>query len=174
MTETTLLEIPAGLITFYNDHREPKFPAIGVASGPNIYVYKNMKPYFKFTLPNLEVNPLEVDLWIQARNDGMEPKLLYSMLENIKNEIGYSNMSQQSQKLLMLASDNEKEINEIVKSHCGEPVKRQAVITCITTLCKSTNTPESVSCIVFGTENGHIYIIDSEAFTVLDSVSERI
>ena len=42
--------------------------AIAVASGPYIYVYKNLRPYFKFTLPPLEVDQLEQDLWNQAAN----------------------------------------------------------------------------------------------------------
>jgi Bardet-Biedl syndrome 1 protein len=44
------------------------FAAIAVASGPFIYVYKNLRPYFKFTLPTLDVNPTEQDLWDQARD----------------------------------------------------------------------------------------------------------
>lgn len=43
------------------------FTAIAVASGPYIYVYKNLRPYFKFTLPTLEVNPVESDLWNQVK-----------------------------------------------------------------------------------------------------------
>ena len=46
--------------------------AIGVASGPYVYVYKNLRPYFKFTLPALDVNPVEQDLWIQAREVGQQ------------------------------------------------------------------------------------------------------
>ena len=42
--------------------------AIAVASGPYIYVYKNLRPYFKFTLPTLEVNSQEQDLWNQCRD----------------------------------------------------------------------------------------------------------
>lgn len=43
------------------------FAAIAVASGPYVYVYKNLRPYFKFTLPTLEVNPIEQDLWNQVK-----------------------------------------------------------------------------------------------------------
>jgi len=43
------------------------FAAIAVASGPFIYIYKNLKPYFKFTLPPLEVNSVEDDLWNQVK-----------------------------------------------------------------------------------------------------------
>jgi len=38
-----------------------------VASGPFIYIYKNLRPYFKFSLPLGEVNPVENDVWNQAK-----------------------------------------------------------------------------------------------------------
>ena len=41
--------------------------AVAVASGSYIYIYKNLRPYFKFTLPTLEVNPVEYDAWNQVR-----------------------------------------------------------------------------------------------------------
>ena len=44
------------------------FSAIAVASGPYIYVYKNLRPYFKFTLPTLDVNTQEQDLWNQCKD----------------------------------------------------------------------------------------------------------
>ena len=67
MSENTLLDLPVGLVSFLMDQHEPRTPAIAVASGPFIYVYKNLRPYFKFTLPPLEVNALEQDVWDQAR-----------------------------------------------------------------------------------------------------------
>ncbi len=41
-------------------------PAVAVASGSHIYIYKNMRPYFKFTLPTLDILPQEKDLWDRA------------------------------------------------------------------------------------------------------------
>lgn len=67
LSENTLLDLPNGLVSFLMDQHEPRTPAIAVASGPFIYIYKNLRPYFKFTLPTLEVNPLEQDVWNQAR-----------------------------------------------------------------------------------------------------------
>lgn len=67
LSESTLLDLPTGLVSFLMDLHEPRTPAIAVASGPFIYVYKNLRPYFKFTLPTLEVNPLEQDVWSQVK-----------------------------------------------------------------------------------------------------------
>lgn len=63
-SESTLLDLPAGLVAFFMDLHEPRIPAVAVASGPCVYVYKNLRPYFKFTLPGLEVNSLE-QVWFR-------------------------------------------------------------------------------------------------------------
>ncbi|PIK35715.1 putative Bardet-Biedl syndrome 1 protein, partial [Apostichopus japonicus] len=68
VNENTIIDLPTGVATFYMDIIEPRVPAVAVASGPYLYVYKNLRPYFKFTLPPLEVNPVEQDLWNQVRD----------------------------------------------------------------------------------------------------------
>ncbi len=52
------------------------------------------------------------------------------------------------------------------------PLKRQSIITYMVTLKKSHIEEDSVSCLVVGTENKHIYILDPEAFTVLTKVCD--
>ena len=53
--ETPLLDLPTGVATFYMDTTDPRTPAVAVAAGSFVYVYKNLRPYFKFTLPHLQV-----------------------------------------------------------------------------------------------------------------------
>ncbi|PSN55735.1 Bardet-Biedl syndrome 1 protein [Blattella germanica] len=105
MSESTLMDVPCGVVTFHMDMSEPRVP------GPNVYIYKNMRPYFKFSLPSMEVNPLEHDLWMES------------------------------------------------------------VITSITTLKKSMAEADSASCLVVGTESSDIYILDPEAFTILENMN---
>lgn len=45
------------------------FLAVAVASGPYIYVYKNLRPYFKFTLPPLDVSMLIIPCKIRHHID---------------------------------------------------------------------------------------------------------
>jgi Bardet-Biedl syndrome 1 protein len=54
--ETPLVQLPTAVCSFYVDNTEPRTPAVAVASGSFIYMYKNLRPYFKFTLPFLEVS----------------------------------------------------------------------------------------------------------------------
>ncbi len=65
--ETPLLDLPTGVCTFYMDTTDPRTPAVAVASGSFVYIYKNFRPYFKFTLPSLELNSTESDLWSQVK-----------------------------------------------------------------------------------------------------------
>ena len=50
------------------------------------------------------------------------------------------------------------------------PLKRQTVITSMTTLPKNSSEVMSISCLIIGTEHGDVYILDPGAFTVLVKV----
>ena len=72
------------------DTAHPPIPAIAVASAAHIYIYKvrkimgfenlktplhyrqNLRPYFKFTLPTLDILPAEKDIWSQAAGESIE------------------------------------------------------------------------------------------------------
>ena len=47
----------------------------------------------------------------------------------------------------------------------------QTVITCLDTLKKSMAEEDAVSCLVLGTEDKSVYILDTEAFIVLTTVT---
>lgn len=46
----------------------------------------------------------------------------------------------------------------------------QTVVTCFSTLKKSHSEDDAISCLVLGTESANIFILDPEAFTILNSV----
>lgn len=67
LTESPLPALPVAAAAFLMEQHEPRMPALALASGPCVYVYKNLRPYFKFSLPLLPVNALEQDLWNQVK-----------------------------------------------------------------------------------------------------------
>lgn len=162
MSEHTIIDLPTGVVTFYMDILEPRTPAIAVASGPYIYVYKNLRPYFKFTLPPLNIHPLEEDLWNQAKDDQVNVYSMREMLENLRQE-GCS-LTVRSLRLLQLEAGH---VENFVNLHKNTPLKKQTVITCLDTMKKSVADEDAISCLVLGTESKSIYILDPEAFTVL-------
>uniref|UniRef100_A0A3P8US45 BBSome complex member BBS1 n=1 Tax=Cynoglossus semilaevis TaxID=244447 RepID=A0A3P8US45_CYNSE len=167
LSESTLLDLPTGLVAFFMDLHEPRIPAVAVASGPCIYVYKNLRPYFKFTLPGLEVNPVEQDVWQQVKEGQIDPLTMKEMLEGIRKKADVP-LSVRSLRFLSLETD---EMDEFVQLHKQQPIKRQTVITCVGTLKKSTADEDGVSCLVIGTESSNVYVLDPEAFIILSKMS---
>lgn len=166
--ESAIIDLPTALVTFYMDTNDPRTPAVAVASGPFIYVYKNLRPYFKFTLPPLEVNAVEQDLWNQAKEDKIDVQMLKEMLESLRNEGSEGELTVRSLKFLSLPPEEMENFASIYKL---APLKRQTVITCMNTLKKSMADEDAVSCLVIGTESKDIYVLDPEAFTVLSKMS---
>ena len=120
MVESSIIDLPTGLVTFYMDTNEPRTPAVAVASGPYIYVYKNLRPYFKFTLPPLEVNSVEQDLWSQVQDDKIDVKVLREMLESLQNEGSEGLLTVRSLRFLQLEED---ELEAFAKVHKSAPLK---------------------------------------------------
>lgn len=67
-SDQVLPDVPCGLISFYMDSFDPKVPAIAVACGSDLLVFKNNKPYFKFTTPSLTINAVEKEVWTSLRD----------------------------------------------------------------------------------------------------------
>ncbi|GLD94596.1 hypothetical protein PINS_up003207 [Pythium insidiosum] len=61
--EQAILGTPSALSYFYSDTARPRVPAIAVASSSFIYIYRNFRPHYKFTIPALEVNSEELRVW---------------------------------------------------------------------------------------------------------------
>lgn len=161
-SEHTLIDLPTAVISFLMDTNEPRTPAVAVASGPYIYIYKNLRPYFKFTLPPLEVNSVEQDVWNQAKEDMIDPMTLKEMLESLRDK-GEVPLSVRSLRYLMLEPQ---EMEPFVHLHKTQPIKRQTVIACMAMLNKNMADEDAVGCLVVGTENMDVCILDPEAFTI--------
>ena len=53
-------------------------------------------------------------------------------------------------------------------------LKRQISITCLAKMNKNSPDEDAINCLIVGTEQKTIYILDCEAFTVLTTVREKI
>ncbi|XP_053416016.1 Bardet-Biedl syndrome 1 protein isoform X2 [Nycticebus coucang] len=149
------------------EQHEPQAPALALASGPCVYVYKNLRPYFKFSLPLLPPNPLEQDLWHQAKEDRIDPLTLKEMLEGIREKEEVP-LSVQSLRFLQLELS---EMEAFVNQHKSKSIKRQTVITAMTTMKKNLADEDAMSCLVLGTEDKELLVLDPEAFTILAKMS---
>lgn len=167
LSESPLPALPAAAATFLMEQHEPRTPALALASGPCVYVYKNLRPYFKFSLPDLPPNPLEQDLWNQAKEDRIDPLTLKEMLEGIREKAEVP-LSVQSLRFLQLEL---RDMEAFVNQHKSKPIRRQTVITTMATLKKNLADEDAVSCLVLGTENKELLVLDPGAFTILAQMS---
>nr|XP_002125520.1 Bardet-Biedl syndrome 1 protein homolog [Ciona intestinalis] len=165
--ENALLDLPTGIVSVYMDNMEPRTPGIVVASGSCLFVYKNMRPYYKYPLPLLPVNEAEKSLWNAVRNGDVVADALTAALSSLKDEIYASALTSQTLRFLQLESRDEAEA--FIESHKNVGLKRETVVTCLATMKKSVAEEDAISCLVAGTEHKEIQIIDSEAFTQLKS-----
>ncbi|GAB0202044.1 Bardet-Biedl syndrome 1 protein [Grus japonensis] len=153
VTTLTLPEAPAGLATFGSS---------AVAAGSALYVYRNLRPFYRYALPPHPPAPLERELWLQAAQGEMEPRLLKEMLEDLRDKAEVP-LTARSLRLLALPPPD---LAAFVELHKGRPLHRQAVVTCLGSLPRGG--PEGTPhCPVLGTEDGDVLVLDPEAFTPL-------
>uniref|UniRef100_A0A914RI74 Bardet-Biedl syndrome 1 N-terminal domain-containing protein n=1 Tax=Parascaris equorum TaxID=6256 RepID=A0A914RI74_PAREQ len=57
--ESVLTDLPSAVVPFINELMQPTLPSIAIASGPSILIYKNLKPFYKFNIPTLDVDESE-------------------------------------------------------------------------------------------------------------------
>ena len=69
--------------------------------------------------------------------------------------------------MLSLPMDEARRFVEIFKNI---ELKKQITITCLAKMNKSSPDENAVNCLIVGTEQRTIYILDSEAFTILATV----
>ena len=68
MKENNLVDTPTAVISLIMDNLQPRVPAIAVATGSSIYIYKNLKPGFQFNFPPIDVSGVEKDIWTKAKD----------------------------------------------------------------------------------------------------------
>lgn len=57
------------------------FTAIGIACGSDLLIYKNNKPFFKFTVPPLPIPLIEEDTWRKLKEENITDlkKIVYDL-----------------------------------------------------------------------------------------------
>lgn len=85
--ENLLVDIPCSVVVVHNDKPELTTSVI-VASGSYLFVYRNLKPFYKFSLPPLETNKIESDAWTRYKDMRINVGTLEEILNNLRLEIG--------------------------------------------------------------------------------------
>ncbi|XP_055846740.1 Bardet-Biedl syndrome 1 protein homolog isoform X2 [Episyrphus balteatus] len=152
---------PSAIESFYIDEPEPKTPIVAVAIGESILFYRNMKPYFKYTLPAMEVDEKEKEIWRKISVERTENQEM--LIENLKL-LDRNQLTRVSQKLLLLSAQDR---HNFIMEHMDIPLQKYSTIVAMAALQRVSIDINPPSCLVLATEHGEIYILDTQGFGIL-------
>eukprot|EP00752_Nemacystus_decipiens_P018752 g16813.t1 len=160
--EHALLEEPSGLCAFHGlgDHAGG-FPGVAVAAGPYIFIYKNLRPYFKFTAPLVEPSDEETDLWTRYRKHDVDADTLKMLLTKAREDgVRLGPLSTDFLAATAASSSPEEAERFLSARGASEPLSRTTVITCIATMNRSREEEGAAVCLMAGTEDEQVVFLD--------------
>ncbi|XP_034948798.1 protein dispatched [Chelonus insularis] len=168
INEIPVLEPPCGVVGFYTENNELRSAVVAVGSAASVFIYKNMKPHFKYNLPCLDAHPKEREIWNKACSEGdLNIKSLCDDLELLSNELGASFMTPRTLKFLSM---DENHRLEFVEQYRNVPLTKPNCLCVIGTVRKDSWHDPACSCLVLGTEIGEILILDPRSFSLTDKL----
>jgi Bardet-Biedl syndrome 1 protein len=155
LSEHAIMDIPVAMAAFISDVSSP--PSIAVASGSYVFIYRNLRPYLKFTLPPVQLESAELDVWDKLKDGNLELPGAVTALTELRESGAV--VSSRTLDFLALPAASEEQSKFVAA--CKGPAIQLTVVTCLDTLNKSKAGPGQVSSLVIGTENKEIFIMDT-------------
>ncbi|XP_076652721.1 BBSome complex member BBS1-like [Halictus rubicundus] len=166
VTEHNMVDRPCGVIGLYTENGEPRSSVLAVGGGSSVYIFKNMRPYYKYCLPHIDVHPKEREIWHKA---GLEDELnvltLADELELLLKELGAGFISPRTLKFLSMDPNLRASFAEQYKM---VPLIKSNALSAISVIRKDSWSNPASGCIVLGTEFGEVLVLDPRTFTAMD------
>ena len=141
-------------------------PAIAVATGCYIYIYRSMRPYYKFTVPALPVDAEELDIWNQCRSGDSTPEQALEALSALKlksKELTFRS-------LFILSMTEREEQIKFINSYSATELARSSCITTMTAIHRGDTDNNAVSSLIVGTESGELHFLDFSGSQITTSL----
>ncbi|KAL0893569.1 hypothetical protein ABMA27_013758 [Loxostege sticticalis] len=167
VSDMALPDLPLAVVGFYTNEALPRTsPMIAVAFSSCVYIYKNMKLFYKYYLPSIDLSVSETETWKQLMDPVNHNAEVVAALTESLHAIPHKVLSLQSRNFLALTSEQQLEYLEQLTDM---PSRKNPEVACITTLKMHSVERYSVSCLVVGTEDGEVIILDPQTFTQISS-----
>lgn len=86
-SEHTLLDLPTAICSHYlegTNGQPERIPNLAVACGASVFMYRNLKPYYKYSLPVPDVHPGEAEIWEKAAAGRLDPTQVRDALTGLR------------------------------------------------------------------------------------------
>jgi Bardet-Biedl syndrome 1 protein len=120
-----------------------------------------MKPYFKYTVPSLMIEPFEQEIWKKLPSD---LPINYEKHINDLKSMNLSVLSSLSQRLITLPAD---EREAFLRDNSEPKLERLPTIVAMTTIYKSIEEEKSPNCLIIATEASDLFIMDVQSFAII-------
>ncbi|KAL3183560.1 hypothetical protein MRX96_033668 [Rhipicephalus microplus] len=162
--EQALAALPCGLAAFRTESAPAgQPPSVAVAAGSCLYVYRNLRPFYKFSLPHTAADEQEKEAWSKHQ----DPDALREALEALRSQGGMGRLTARSQRFLLLEPE---EATAFIEANWEFPLKRQTQVTALGVLKKSLADEDAATCLLLATEDGRLFVLEPDAFTLLAAV----
>jgi len=162
VSENVLLDAPVSICVFFPDANKPRMPSVAVAAGAFVFIYRNLRPYYKFSLPMLTVDEKERDLWSSLGEGRVSVDEAKQALAGLRDSgVGLTSRSQD-----LLGLDDPAAIDSFVTEHKGVPLTQQTACTCMEVLKRDAEDDDAVSMLVVGTEAGQVLVLEPSGSAV--------
>lgn len=178
-----LLGTPTAVCAFSRERREA---AIAVAADDAIFVYRNLRPYFKFSLAPLPLSSAETSVWDRVRAGALDADEAYGALQALVranptdaagasagSPLSHASLSLAGQQLLA-TSDPLARVAQVralreAAQPASELLRRADAITCMCVLQRDFEDRREVGLLVFGTESRALRILSADLTRVTDT-----
>eukprot|EP00877_Chromochloris_zofingiensis_P001275 jgi/Chrzof1/11148/Cz05g25190.t1 len=165
-SENALLDVPVAITSFIADSTQPKVPALAVACGAHIYMFRNLRPFYKFVLPTEPTNTEEQNIWKQLESSGLSAQDANQQFSDLQNK----GVQLTARSLELLSLSDPDQYSSYVQSAKGQPLVQQTCITCMDVIKQALDEPDAVSCLVIGTEDGRVSVLNSAGTAISKSI----
>ena len=154
--ESALLETPVAMCVTYTDSTS-HIPSLAVAAGSHVFIYRQLRPYRKWTCPPVEISASESGIWADLKSGAITHSDAIRALGEVRDQGVY--LTARSTELMTINGDD-KRAAFVDNSLSKEPNYVQyTLITCMETLKSDSEDAAAVCHLVVGTENSEIIIL---------------
>jgi len=145
---------------------------IAVASGTSVFVYRNLRPFFKFSLPQLPVHPQEMALWDAVAKEEMSTDKAAKFASALRDDGG--SLSDAASRLAAAADGTSGEDTDtIVEEQLAlGPAKRHDLVTALSAVACEAQASGTLgrSTLAVGTESGSVLVLARDGVRVEDTI----